>query len=158
MCYGGRDWPETPDTGMCCMGSAAGGASRCTCWAPVYNVEQAPLQEGLEARERPEPCPDCAYRGGSPERSGDPQAAADEEELDHLVWSGKPFYCHQGMRRPLRWEHPSGVVVEASELEYEPPLVGTRPFKADGTPADVCGGWAARRRVLAAQRSSMEDD
>lgn len=145
-----RDWPETPTTGMCCLGSALDGATRCTCWEPEYDVEQAePKTDGLLFGCRSSMCHDCAYRPGSPERTGDPDAAADQELLDDLVVRGQPFWCHQGMRVPLRYRHPSGVVVEASRLEYGPPIVQGRPFKADGSPADLCFGWAARRAKVA---------
>jgi hypothetical protein len=141
-----RDWPETPTTGMCCMGSAARGPSSCTCWEPVYDVEQAaPRTDGLLFGCRSSMCKDCAYRPGSPERRGDEEAAGDQELLDDLVVRGQPFWCHQGMRRPVRYRHPSGVVVAASPLEYAPPQSGGRLFKADGSPADLCFGWAARR-------------
>jgi hypothetical protein len=141
-----RDWPETPTTGMCCIGSAVRGARGCTCWTPEYDVEQAePRTDGLLFGCRESMCEDCAFRPGSPERAGDPDSAGDEELLDDLVVTGRPFWCHQGMRRPVRHRHPSGVVVEASPLEYAPPAVGAVPYKADGSPADLCYGWAARR-------------
>jgi len=147
-----RDWPETPMTGMCCMGSAARGPSGCTCWEPEYDVEQAePRSEGPLFGCRSSMCADCAFRPGSPERRGDPDADGDQELLDDLVIRGQPFFCHQGMRRPVRYRHPSRMVVEASPLEYAPPQAGGRPFKATGEPADLCFGWAARRAKYVAE-------
>lgn len=147
---GARQWPDLGLEVPCCAGSAMFGPERCTCWTPVYDREQATeLRADLPAGVQPKMCIDCAYRPRSPERTGDPEAAGNEELLRQLVDGGQPFWCHQGMRRPLRYEHPSGATVEASELEYAPPMrkVGGRmvPFKADGTPADLCGGWAALR-------------
>ena len=148
-----RDWPETPTTGTCCYGSAMEGASGCTCWTPEYDQEQAvPRTGGLLFGCRDSMCSDCAFRPGSPERTNDPDAAGDQELLDDLVARGQPFWCHQGMRRPVRHRHPSGVVVEASPLEYAPPQVGAVPYKADGSPADLCFGWAGRRAKFVEQR------
>ena len=144
-----RGRPETPTTGMCCLGSAMGGASHCTCWEPEYDAEQAePEVDGLLFGCRSSMCHDCAYRPGSPERAGDPDAAGDQELLDELVVSGEPFFCHQGVRQPVCYLHPSGVTAEASPLEYDPPRIGGRIFKADGRPADLCFGWAACRAKL----------
>jgi hypothetical protein len=133
------------------MGSAVNGPTGCTCWKAVYDQDQAAPQRDIEPVARAEMCVDCAFRPGSPERSNDPDAL-DEELLDDLVYSGKPFWCHQGMRRPVRYEHSSGAVVEASPLEYAPPQEGDRPYKADGRPADLCAGWMARRRHFEATR------
>jgi len=147
-----HDRPETPTTGMCCMGSAARGAGGCTCWVAEYDVEQAePRTDGLLFGCRDSMCRDCAFRPDSPERTDDPDAAGDQELLDELVATGQPFWCHQGMRRPVRYRHPSGVVVEASPLEYAPPQLGAVPCKADGSPADLCFGWAARRAKFVEQ-------
>lgn len=137
-------WPETPTTGWCCEGSAYRGAEGCLCWTPVYDLEQAEPQTGVDAQIRPKMCDDCAYRPGSPERTGDPAALADQAALDALVASGTPFWCHQGMRRPLKWIHPSGAEHPGSPLNYRPPIVDGVPFRSDGTPGDFCAGWAAR--------------
>lgn len=142
---GDQGWPETPTTGMCCMGSAMGGAGRCTCWEPVYDLEQAEPQLDAPTVTRSSMCDDCAYRPGSPERAGQEDAGADEEGLDALVYSGSPFTCHKGIRRPIRWLHPSGVEIPGSPLDYRPPIHGARPYQANGLPAEVCGGWALRR-------------
>ena len=147
---GGRQWPDLDLEVPCCAGSAMFGPERCTCWETVYDQPQtSPLRADLPAGVRPRMCVDCAYRPNSPERRGDPDAAADTEQLRELADGGQPFWCHQGMRRPIVYRHPSGARVEASELDYAPPMqqIDGRwvPFKADGTPADLCGGWAALR-------------
>lgn len=64
------------------------------------------------------------------------------------------FWCHQGMRRPLYWEHPAGVRITGSPADYDPPIEDLVPFKADGTPADLCAGWAARSRALIGKRAT----
>ena len=137
-------WPETPTTGWCCEGSAYRGASGCLCWEPVYDLEQAEPRTELPSGLRPSMCGDCAYRPGSPERQGDPAAVADQAGLDALVASGTPFWCHQGIRRPIEWRHPSGMVIPGSALDYRPPIVDGVPFKANGEPGELCAGWAAR--------------
>ncbi len=140
----GEDLPETPTSDQCCWGSIIYGPHRCTCWEPVYDLDQQPPQPDLPTPMRPKMCGDCAYRPKSPERQRDPAAAATPETLDMLVDTGQVFWCHQGMRRPVSWAHPSGVTIPGGPLNYCPPTVDGRPYKADGTPGDVCAGWAAR--------------
>lgn len=143
---GPGSWPDVGNSEVpCCIGAAEYGPGYCTCWKPVFEVEQQPPQTDLVPGVQPKMCVDCAYRAKSPERSGDPDAAADAEGLRALVDSGSPFWCHQGMRRPTHWVHPSGATAPASPLNYQPPIVGSTPYKADGTPGEICGGWAARR-------------
>lgn len=151
---------ELPDAGggMCCMGAAAMGPQRCTCWEPVYDLEQAEpdptavrlLGAGVQPVTRTVPCHDCAYRPGSPERRGEEGYAGNQELLDHIVASGERFWCHQGMRKPIAWRHPSEATVPVEVDGYDPPRVEGVPYKADGQPGEVCAGWAARRRALAA--------
>jgi hypothetical protein len=161
--HGARD--DLPDAGegMCCDGAAIYGPHRCTCWTPVFDLEQQPLKIGLPLPPVPvrmcEPGPDgedgCAYRPGSPERSGDESYAGGDGELDRLVATGTPFYCHRGIRRPVAWRHPSGAEIPGHPGDYDPPVEGGVPYKADGTPADICAGWLWRRaKVVAAQEQS----
>lgn len=143
---GPGNWPDIGNAeAPCCFASAEFGHGSCTCWEPVFDLEQQPPQTGLEPGVQPKMCHDCAYRPKSPERSGNPDAAADEAGLHALVDAGRVFWCHQGMRRPTHWIHPSGATAPASDLNYQPPIVGSTPYKADGTPGDICGGWAALR-------------
>jgi hypothetical protein len=150
---GGGQWPDVGNgEAPCCWESALDGPARCSCWEPVFDLEQQEPQRDLEPGTRPSMCVDCAYRPSSPERTGDPDAGTDVDELRALVDSGSVFWCHQGMRRPIHWRHPSGAttVPAGMDLNYRPPIVDGRPFKADGTPGDICGGWAALRlKVLA---------
>lgn len=152
-----RDWPATPgqDENPCCMGAALDGPGGCTCWRPVYDLEQQPLNLGVP-EVRASMCEDCAYRPNSPERTGNPDTTGDPEKLQRLVDDGVPFWCHVGIRRPIRWEHPSGATFAGSEFDYSPPAVGSTPFKADGTPADICGGWAAKRLKAIAKASNQD--
>lgn len=152
--------PDLPDTGgSCCWGVVVYGPQRCTCWEPVYDLEQASpdpeaarwLAAGIEPSTRRRMCGDCAYRPGSPERSGDETYAGDPEFLEHIAGAGERFWCHQGMRRPVLWRHPSGIEIPGHPGAYRPPKVGGVPYKADGTPGDLCAGWAARGRALAGQ-------
>lgn len=155
--------PTTPDhvcvvlakLTECCQGCIDNGPTACTCWVPVFDVEQTtmslPVDGPAEPVVRDGLCPDCAYRPGSPEKTGHPDYKGDPAELDRLARKDR-FWCHQGMRRPLYWEHPAGVRVEGSPADYDPPIADLMPYKADGTPADLCAGWDARRRALAAKQ------
>jgi hypothetical protein len=137
---------EMPDAGegMCCDGSAVMGPQYCTCWEPAFDLGQEEIRPG-EAGCRDAMCGDCAYRPGSPERCDDPDYRGDQEFLDRIVVTGERFFCHQGMRRALRLVHPSGAVMELPPGAYDPPVTGGVPYKADGSPGDLCAGWAARR-------------
>lgn len=139
------DREDLPDAGegACCLGSACRGPGACTCWETIFDQPQQPLQHGpMAVRERM--CEDCAFRPGSPEQSGDPAYAhSGDGELDEVVGPG--FACHQGMRKRLQLVHPAGVVVQCGPMEYAPAERPGMTWKADGSPADFCAGWAARK-------------
>ncbi|WP_116044020.1 hypothetical protein [Amycolatopsis palatopharyngis] len=118
----------------------------------MFDLEQQPPRTDLEPDVQAGMCPDCAYRPNSPERRGVADAATDEQALLALVESGSVFWCHRGMRRPTHWQHPFGATTPASPLNYQPPIHDGRPYKADGTPGDLCAGWTALR-LKAMQRS-----
>lgn len=131
--------------GDCCLGAAMRGVDECTCWRPIYDVVQLPLADpNAPVVTRPKSCIDCAYHRESPER----RRGEDVDELPN-------FWCHQGMRRILAWRHPDGRErPEPQELgAYDPGygvVQGERvPLRADGTPADRCGGWAQVQRLAA---------
>lgn len=155
VCGQDRDLPDA-GKGYCCMGAAVYGPNRCTCWEEEYDLEQAPLQVHADVAPRAlpllestgQPCHDCAYRSGSPERRGDSGYSGDADELDELAGTNTPFWCHKGMRRVARVVHPSGVEVPGHPAAYQPPVQDGVPYCADGQPARVCAGWLARRRVL----------
>lgn len=138
------------DTGVlpamlgCCEGAALGGLADCTCWIPVYAEEQAeprPPQSPSDLRARSRPCSDCAFRRNSPERSSE----WEEEALLSLPESGDPFWCHDGMRKPWAWRHPStGLLIDADPADYQPPQRAGIPYRADGSPGLLCAGWMAR--------------
>jgi hypothetical protein len=136
-------WGHEP---YCCWGVVNSGDHReCSCWEPIYDLEQEPVVEA-PAGCRTLQCVDCAYRVDSPERQGDESVVGDDYELERIVRLGEPFWCHQGMRRPIAFVHyPTGIVVPGEAANYRPPMRERRPYKADGTPADICAGWAARR-------------
>lgn len=117
---------------VCCAGAAMGGARGCTCWEPVYDLQQFPPDTSIEHETRTVMCGDCAYRPDSPEREGDPYALLDLPS----------FWCHKGIRRPKEWRHPDGRVRAGDPADYQPPIVGEVPYRADGRPAAQCGGWA----------------
>ncbi len=152
ICGVGKDWPDAGE-GICCVGAAMRGPQGCTCWVPVYDLEQA---EPIPARPvpRPAPCADCAYRPDSPEQRGESHVNGDADELERILRGDIPFHCHDGIRRPLRHEHRSdegpwtGAVVEGSAADYCPPIIDGVPYRADGSPAFVCAGWAARKAAL----------
>jgi hypothetical protein len=153
----GFEWPDAGE-GMCCIGAAVYGSQRCTCWEPIYDQEQAEPRPDLIGTVQRSMCPDCAFRAGSPERTGQPGYQCNsQEEIDDLVVAGTPFFCHQGVRRIIRWRHPSGMVIDAHPGAYAPiqqplPAVKGDPsttrmvgFKANGEPMSLCAGWTARR-------------
>lgn len=143
-------WPDASE-GACCWGTAADGPRGCTCWDPVHDLDQAAeLRTDLEPATRAQMCGDCAYRPSSPERRGEAHVSGDQGLLDTLAVTGTPFWCHQGLRRVTSYVHPNGVTYapDGPELDaaYDPPMRDGVPYKADGSPADLCAGWAARRR------------
>lgn len=132
--------------GTCCAGAAIFGPQGCTCWVPVHDLEQQPARPGVPMPAVPvQMCADCAYRPGSPERQGDDSYRGDKDLLDQLVASGEPFWCHAGMRKRVTWRHPSGAEVAGHPGNYDPPITGGVPCKADGTPGNLCSGWLLRR-------------
>lgn len=139
------DDPTVPDeAGFCCEGVAmTGDLASCTCWEPVYDIEQAepkPPASTEDLRVQPRMCDDCAFRKGSPERA----SQYEEETLFHLATTGTPFWCHDGMLRPARWVHPLGMVVDGDPDDWTPPQISGIPYRADGSPGLLCAGWAAR--------------
>lgn len=136
-----RDWPDAGDGG-CCMGAVMRGPAGCTCWVPVYDREQEPPRPG-PVEIRPTPCADCAFRVDSPERTGT-GGAQTQGDLDEIVANGERFFCHDGMRLALGYAHPSGMSITPEEGDYSPAIEGGIVFRADGRPALLCAGWAAR--------------
>lgn len=143
-----------PDVGNdevpCCWGVTMGGPAACECWTEVYDLDQVDPEPVLIAPGlRSSPCPDCAYRGNSPERQGADHVMGGAGELEALVVLNRPFFCHQGIRRPVRYRHPTGWEWTPPgphlTAAYRPPVVAAVPYKADGNPADLCAGWAAAR-------------
>ncbi len=132
----------------CCEGTRTQGATACTCWRIVYDLDQQPLDVGAEPETRERMCVDCAYRPGSPERAGDPSYRADADELERIAACDR-FWCHEGIRKPVRWRHPAGIEIDGHPGGYDPPIVDCVPYRADGRPAGLCAGWDARRRALA---------
>lgn len=137
------DYTYKGDDVPCCYGGMHHGPAGCTCWEPVYDVEQADPSLARQPETRATCCGDCAYRNGSPERDDDFGV-----ELRDVAGDGSRFYCHVGMRRVAEWRHPSGRTLPGDPADYRPPVLGEVAFKADGTPASLCAGWAAHRRAL----------
>ena len=144
--YPQRRWVELyPDDhrGACCDSNAMD-LQRCTCWEPVFDVEQAaPRPPGSpgDVPVRLDKCADCAFRPGSPERADEHLAG----QLYDNARAGVPFWCHQGMRRPRLWRHPDGREIPGQPDDWQPPVHGGVAFQADGSPAELCAGWAAIR-------------
>lgn len=145
-----REWPDTGE--LCCMGVAVNGPGGCTCWEPVYDIDIQVPHDGTMPVEATSMCHDCAYRKNSPERTGAVGYAGDEEELEHIVLTGKKFYCHQGVRKVTHYRHPSGMVIEAHPADYAWKIVKQNgeefPIKADGSPVEICGGWCKMRKKI----------
>lgn len=134
---------EHPIVG-CCYGEVLDGPSSCTCWVPTFDLWQAdPIIRG-RPETRASCCVDCAYRNGSPEREGD-----EEDWLLELAGeAAKLFVCHQGIRRVVAFRHPDGREAPAGYGDYRPPIVDGLAYRADGTLADICAGFAAHRSAL----------
>lgn len=138
--------PQVNYVGGCCDGDVHRGPGGCTCWTPVYDVEQAaPIRPGSpdDLQVRPDRCHDCAFRRDSPERRDESM----RETLYALADEGQPFWCHDGMRRPARWVHPDGRTVAGDPADWHPAMVLHLPHRADGRVALLCAGWAARVRA-----------
>ncbi|MFL6141600.1 MAG: hypothetical protein ACJ72N_06995 [Labedaea sp.] len=145
----------------CCWDATERGPAACICWQPVYDREQTtPTAETVaalalgEARPdvRDRMCGDCAYRPGSPEKSGSEDVDGDAQQLERLAATGTRFFCHDGMRKPVAWRHPAGMRITAvSDGDYQPPIIDNVPYRADGQPGLLCAGWDARRRALTAK-------
>jgi hypothetical protein len=134
-------WPI--EAHMCCVSAAYRGPAACHCWTPVYDLRQAeprPPTGPADLAVRDGMCGDCAFRKGSPERA----EAWTEETLLDLPVKGEPFWCHDGIRRPAYWSHPTLGDVPGTPDDYQPPVVANIPYRADGAPGLLCAGWMAR--------------
>lgn len=136
----------------CCDGAANRGPAGCTCWEPVYDLDQAEPRPDQPIRTRAKMCEDCAYRPTSPERTGDDRYDGTEEQLLDLAAGAGVFWCHQGIRSPIAYRHTTlGITVEADASHYKPLIREVDgepvPFKADGSPGNRCAGWAAMARL-----------
>lgn len=149
-----REWPDLGNESLwCCDSSSMKGHESCTCWEPVFDAEQQPYNVGVEPTPRSSMCGDCAFLPQSPERRGDfAYDNSGEDDLESLVESGRPFFCHTGMRRVLYWQHPSGATIPGLDGEYMPPGAETGvAYQSNGDPAFLCAGWHARRKVMERQ-------
>lgn len=147
--FEGRDDEVPPSMLGCCYGAALSGLDRCTCWEPVYDIEQAAPHEG-RFEVRADQCVDCAYLPGSPEQ----QSPDDAELLEELALRGDRFWCHQGMRRVVLWRHPSGAMIPGHPGDYAPHCASGVAYRVDGQPADLCRGWDRARRAHRAKEVS----
>lgn len=134
--------PDDDEFRSCCIGNDVKGPEHCTCWLPEWNAVQAepvlpPKAEDLAPQSRM--CGDCAFRPGSPEREDEWLA----DSLYSLPAQNQPFYCHDGMRRPVRWRHPDGRTIDGSTADWQPPIVNGIPYRLDGRAGSLCAGWAA---------------
>ena len=141
--YPGRRWaeenPGVDTNGGCCWGDTMAGPEGCTCWQPVFDIDQEPLDTAAKVTCRPTMCADCAYRPGSPERAD----TFTEVALLNLHAEGELFWCHQGLRAPIQWRHPDGRTVAGSPMDYRPAHHKGVPYQTNGQPAQLCAGWMA---------------
>lgn len=137
----------------CCMGAATSGPDSCTCWEVVeWSDDQVDPDTSIEPAVRTKMCADCAFRPDSPERSGDERYTGGDGTLFEL----DNFWCHEGIRKPLRWRHRSGITIEVADVDdYTPVIIDGVPYKADGTPGDRCAGHAAHQRALGADVTEL---
>lgn len=157
--YPGRVWAtkHPDDDAHCCWGAILKGHEGCTCWLPEYEVDQQepqPITSPEDLQARPRMCGDCAFKPGSPERANEFTA----EALMELPAKADPFWCHDGMRRPVRWRHPDGRVVPGSPDDWHPAFVGRIPYRADGRPALLCAGWASLAAKARKEGRSESDE
>lgn len=154
-----RSLPAWTDLHGCCLGAVHRGRAGCTCWRPVYDVEQADAVGDAAPATRGKMCEDCACRSDSPEsreeRGEDMGMRSSVAGLLQLVAEGRPFYCHQGMRRAVADQHPNGLKRSRLAGDYAPGEHAGIPLKADGSPADICAGWAAMRQKLIAREREL---
>lgn len=142
----------------CCPGRITHGPAGCTCWQPIYDMEQQQprlVESHAECAVRDGMCGDCAYRPNSLEKRGDPGVSEDGATLERLATAGTPFWCHDGMRQPVAWLHPVGIripVAAGREGDYQPVIRDGVPYRASGEPGLLCAGWSARHRARAALR------
>ena len=142
-------FPDVTDGEPCCYGYAIHGPGRCTCWRPVHDLPQRKVKPAKPA-VRARCCGDCAFRPDSPERNGvEGYQNNSQAEIDALVQGSATFFCHQGTRRIIAYEHePTGATIDAPPADYDPPIMNNVPYKANGKPQDICAGLcAARKRI-----------
>ena len=146
------EFPDATNGVPCCYGYAFDGPTGCTCWKAIYDLAQQPMQQG-PMQQRSRMCGDCAFRAGSPERSGDQRYAhSGEQELALMVDDARAvFACHTGVRRVVAYEHPTGARVEIEIDAYHAPQARGHAVKADGSPAELCAGLARARRTIERQ-------
>lgn len=153
MCGGSRSAPDDAlrvlsQLATCCIEAAVDGPAACTCWTTTYDLDQALVDEQSNPTTRATMCADCAYRPSSPERRGDPRHEFGDPN-DELPDGDVPFWCHQGMRKAAAYTHRLGISVQPSSDYYNPPrrvVDGAAvPYRADGSAAERCAGWAAAR-------------
>lgn len=147
---------ELPDVGegMCCFGALNRGADGCTCWEAVYDLDGQVPVDGCDHDApdvvRDAMCSDCAFRPGSPERTGEGRYEnSSPGDLERLVAGDMPFRCHDGARRIVAIVHtPTGHRIDLTSLDhYDPPKTTTRAYQANGQPLLVCAGWDAHHRA-----------
>lgn len=151
-------WENEPDDAydICCAGAAMKGVAYCTCWEPVFDLEQAELDLTSQPTQRAKCCHDCAYRPDSPERQEGSGREKDVIGLAHT--EGAEFWCHQGVRRPVVYRHPDGREIPGDPDDYRPPETKNADgvaciWKADGTAGERCAGWDAYRKAAATEAS-----
>lgn len=110
-----------------CYGCALTGPEACYEFNLPPEVHAACVDEArqLAGARSGQPCHDCAFLPGSPERR-------EEDMLERLIRSAKPFRCHQAMPLDGRGRVPA--------------LGDFAPLDPDAYP--VCAGWARARAAL----------
>ncbi|HST86666.1 MAG TPA: hypothetical protein VLL08_33315 [Kineosporiaceae bacterium] len=143
-------WPV--EAVICCDPATYYGPHRCTCWEPVYDTVQAPpvpVAGPDDLGVQPRMCGDCAYRPDSPERS----EGFTERHLLALPAKAEPFWCHEGMVRPIAYRHPALGDIPGDTADWRPPIVNGVPYRADGRPGLLCFGWATRAAKASRNRT-----
>lgn len=143
-----------PQFTWCCDGAYYRGARACSCWTPIYDMEQQEPDLTARVTTRSSTCNDCAYRPDSAEMKEDP----------YQLVGIDVFWCHKGMRRPKEWRHKDGRVRPGYPADYQPRFANRPdvreervPYKANGRPALRCGGWAEVNRAEQIERSVLAE-
>lgn len=153
--HAARGLPDpSPDGVPCCDGYAYLGPEHCLCWKRVHDHDQQPPQIDAPLLTAASMCADCAFRPNSPERRDSDHAVCSSGDLMRMAMPDNPerFFCHRGMRAIVGHWHPTAGIWAPHDpidavVPYDPPIIDSVAYQADGSPGLLCAGLAAARRA-----------